>query len=345
MNIFLDGIVFSLQRQGGISVYFRELLSYLCTHEIPSVLLVEGHLQQDLCAANSAFSTVEYCRARILGRYRMCQLPDGDGVYHSSYYRSPNRRDVPTVVTVHDFIYERYQRGPRRWVHSTQKTEAIRAADAVICVSESTRQDLLRFVGETAGQKIYVIHNGVGNAFRNLSFRSSSAPFVLFVGSRVSYKNFGLVLAAMKFLPDTELHCVGGGPFLPQEFVNSTDSVLRRVRHLGFVSDSDLNVLYNTALCLVYPSSYEGFGIPVVEAMRAGCPVVCRDCDAVMEVGKDALTIVYEDDPRAIANAITETGSSARSMLIQKGFSVAHEYSWNTAHSQTIEVYRSLWNR
>jgi mannosyltransferase len=89
----------------------------------------------------------------------------------------------------------------------------------------------------------------------------------------------------MELLPDFELHCVGGGPLQPSELAGIPDSVIRRVRHVGFVDDETLNELYNQAVCLLYPSSYEGFGIPVVEAMRAGCPVVSVACKAVMEVG------------------------------------------------------------
>jgi mannosyltransferase len=101
-------------------------------------------------------------------------------------------------------------------------------------------------------------------------------------------------------------------------------------------------VLYNQAVCLLYPSSYEGFGIPVVEAMRAGCPVVSVECKAVMEVGGDALTIAEGLDPRALADAIIKTTSSDRKNLIEKGLSMAQTYSWEKTHAKTLEVYRSL---
>ena len=342
MNIYIDGIIFSLQLQGGISVYFKQLLSYLHLARVPARWLFDGSINQDLYISSSSPITTVYRSGRLIERYRPCRVPTGGAVFHSSYYRLPSQRGLPTVVTVHDFIYERYQRGPRQWIHTAQKNAAIRAAQAVICISESTKQDLLEFVGETPGQKIYVIHNGVDDIFNNLTLEPPVRPFVLFVGQRGGYKNFSLALAGMAFLPDLELQCVGGGPIRPEELKSVPDAVAKRVRHLGFVSDKELNILYNHALCLVYPSSYEGFGIPVVEAMRAGCPVVSMDCKAVLEVGRDALTIVPDRDPRAMADAILKTASSERSSLIQKGLSVAQGYSWDATHCKTLEIYRSL---
>jgi mannosyltransferase len=339
--ILIDGIIFSLQKHGGISVYFRALIEYLSKKEEKTVLILD-ELQNQIVSIDEKLTLIHHQKSRIFERYRVCRTPAQGKLFHSSYYRQPDNTSIPSVVTVHDFIYERYQRGPRQWVHTSQKKAAIRAAQAVICISESTRQDFLEFVGETPGQKIHVIHNGVDDIFSRLSLEHKGTSFVLFVGQRAGYKNFSLVLAAMAFLPELELHCVGGGQFRPEELNDVPASVALRVRHLGFVSDRELNVLYNSAICLVYPSSYEGFGIPVVEAMRAGCPVVSMDCKAVLEVGRDALTVVSELDPKATADAILKTSSSERASLIQRGLVVAQGYSWDITHSQTLEVYRSL---
>ena len=339
--VVIDGIVFSLQRAGGISVYFRSLLDFMSKNHCAATILFEDPLLQQVGELDHNISTL-HRKARLFERYRACRLPEDVSVFHSSYYRIPNRNYVPTVVTVYDFIYERYQNGPRQWVHAAQKKAAIRAAQAVICISESTKQDLLEFVGEIPGQTIHVIHCGVSEGFCNQGFGPSITPYVLFVGQRAGYKNFSLALEAMKLLPDFELHCVGGGPIHRTELEDVPESVARRVRHLGFVSDENLNMLYNRALCLVYPSNYEGFGIPVVEAMRAGCPVVSTNCKAVLEVGRNALTVVSDPDPRLMADAILKTVSSERPSLISKGLAISQGYSWEATHRQTLDVYRSL---
>ena len=234
-----------------------------------------------------------------------------------------------------------------------QKHAAIRAAQAVICVSEATRQDLLRWVGDVPGQQVHVIHNGVAPVFRPLdatATRSSgpmesvdSRPFVLYVGERRGYKNFTRLLEALPMLPDIELRCVGGGALGAEEMGTLPESCRARVRHLGFISDEVLNQQYNQGLCLVYPSDYEGFGIPVLEAMRAGCPVVSSRCAAVLEVGGSALTVADSLDPNVLCKAILRTTEpSYRAEKIARGIERANSFSWNRTHAQTLDAYRRL---
>ena len=342
MTIIIDGIVCSLQRQGGISVYVHQLLDHLSQQGEQATLTLESPTKQEVSRFGGDVRVIRRT-ARLLERYRPCRIPPGASLFHSSYYRLPGDRSLPTVVTVHDFIYERFSKGPRRWVHLAQKHAAIRAAQAVICISESTRQDLLQWVGETPGQQVHVIHNGVADTFRPLQLQQAPRPYVLYVGERSGYKNFRLVLKAIALLPDLELHCVGGGALRPEELAAVEAGVRTRVRHLGFVTEQALNEHYNRAVCLAYASSYEGFGIPVIEAMRAGCPVVCIDCKAVLEVGRHALTVAANADPHAIAEAIMRTASTAhRDAIVQAGVSLARDYSWQSTHRQTVQVYRSL---
>lgn len=341
MRLSIDTIVFAIQRYGGISVYFRELLRYLAGVGVEYDMVVDHPVKQSFEAL--ANCGVVSRNARMLERYRRCRVPPLCSVFHSSYYRRPSIKTIPSVVTVHDFVYERYAKGPRRWMHMHQKHTAIRAAQAVICISESTRQDVMEFVGEIPGQTVHVIHNGVSEVFHPLAVAPSPVPYVLYVGERRGYKNFVQLVKAMEFLPDLELHCVGGGGFRPRELAGLPESVRRRVRHLGFVTDEALNEHYNRALCLVYPSSYEGFGIPVAEAMRAGCPVVSVRCKAVLEAGGDALTVAHAAAPRALADAVLRLEDAAyRSRMVTAGLVVAGRYSWDQTHAETLGVYRSL---
>ena len=213
MTLLLDGIVFSLQRQGGISVYFRELLQRLQRDAVPTLLTLEGRLEQSAPAATRTLAR----DARPLERYRDCRVPVAAGatVFHSSYYRRPSRR-LPSVVTVHDFIYERFVHGPRRWVHSAQKIAAIRDAQVVVCVSHSTLDDLHRMVGLRTGQRAQVILNGVSEAFRPLApeladlrtfevlTRALKERRVL----RFSYRNLGARKASQRRVRPYHLACI-----------------------------------------------------------------------------------------------------------------------------------------
>ena len=340
--IELDGIIYSLQQRGGISVYFNELIAYLAKEDVDCSVSLFGKAKLPIRAKIDVISRPQ----RRLERFRFAPVSDGTRLFHSSYYRMPAKNSgVRTVVTVHDFIYEQYWRGIRKHLHCTQKRLAIERADALICVSNSTARDLVRFIGGVRG-KVHVIPNGVSDKFYPMSKSSPSysefGKYLLFVGKRHGYKNFRLAADAMRFLPDMSLVCVGGEPVLQEEWGKLESSVRSRIIPLRDVSDERLNYLYNRAHCLVYPSLYEGFGIPVVEAMRAGCPVVVVSCDAVMEVGGDAVIVCEELVPKALAESIEYVGSSERKNIVERGIARAMDYSWTATHEKTLGVYREL---
>jgi mannosyltransferase len=339
-SLALDGIVFSLQRHGGISVYFRQLMSRLSRDGIDTDLTWHEPALQDRPVESQSLRVHPQPQRRF-ERYRRCLTPAKAAVFHSTYYRKPVVKGLPTVVTVHDFAYERCNSGPRLWVHSAQKNAAIRAAQTVICISEATRQDLLEFVGEVPGQVVHVIHNGVADDFKPVSAAPAEKPFMLFVGQRGGYKNFKLALDTLALIPDLDLHCVGGGEMAARELASLPSSVCHRVHHLGTVSDRELNLLYNQAVCLFYPSIYEGFGIPVIEAMRAGCPVVSSPCRAILEVGLHALTVVPATDAHAAAAGVLglRDDRERRLQIVEAGIAVASRYSWEKTYQQTLSAY------
>lgn len=337
--LILDGIIYSLQRHGGITVYFNEIVRRLalqnCVHQ---TLLYEGASDH----ASSLLSHAEILRHRAAERYRRCQVPAKANLFHSSYYRLPDRT-LPVVTTVHDFIYERVSTGLPRWLHSKQKFDSIRASQAIICISENTRRDLLEFLPTIEPDRVHVVYNGVGEAFSPITLeqRSSSAQLqVLFVGARGGYKHFDTVVSALEMLPDFRLLCVGGGPFDKKERLAVERALPNRFEHRINVTEQTLNALYNESFCLVYPSAYEGFGIPVLEAMRAGCPVIAVNGSSIPEVAGDAALLLDRPVVDELVCALNKLhDAELRASLRMKGFVQASQFSWKKMFEETLRVY------
>ena len=336
--LIVDCIIYSLQQHGGITVYFNELLRRMNSRGFPHRTLKYSDVTGGE-AVNQDLKSL-----RLAERYRRCQIPDVATLFHSSYYRLPNRR-IPVVTTVHDFTYEYFASFPRKYVHSWQKFSAIRSSDFIICVSENTRQDLLNFIPDVDPKRIYVVHNGVSSTFSPLESAAIVAvdrprPYILYVGGRKGYKNFSIVLSALSKYSNIDLVCVGGGPLTSHEKLFVDKHLSTRFRIHTFVSDEELNLLYNNAYCLIYPSSYEGFGIPVLEAMRAGCPVIALNSSSIPEVAGDAALLIERPDVDELVSAINKLGSyEVRLCLRHRGFLRADQFSWEKTFEETLQIY------
>lgn len=349
MNVFVDSIVFFLQKSGGISTYWNELLGRalkdpeVCV-QINYAISCSGNLySKDLIG-----SGVETCLPK-LRRYLDFVNPISNGIVHSTYYRIPVvKNECKVITTVHDFTYERYRHGTAAKIHSWQKRRAIINSDGVICVSHSTRRDLKYFLGDLVDmRKVVVIHNGVGDMFFRTAIPqpewiSRLGKYILFVGDRSGYKNFAVCYQALQELKDFNLVCVGR-PFSSNE-IRLLDFYIpgRYYCHTG-VSNEMLNILYNFSYALLYPSLYEGFGIPLLEAMKAGCPVITTDSSSIPEVTNGSAIVLHTMVPDSIRDAIVSLGNeSTRNDQVAKGIENAERFSWDKTYSRTREYYKQI---
>lgn len=342
--IHLDGIVFSLQRYGGISVYFKALAAGLAESSMQMQLAIPaGELMGK--PPEGLSNRLTYQTVRLFERYR--DYPCDQAIGHSSYYRLP-KNDAKSVITVYDFTYEKFFRPHQKIIHSWQKNRAIHRADAVICISESTRSDLFKYLPNVPRHKVHVVHLGINPPFLQESSIHAvhsvptQQPYFIYVGARSTYKNFMPVLHALEHRHE-HLICVGGGELTPDE----SQAILRytpgRVHHIAWADDITLAQLYRHAVALVFPSLYEGFGIPVAEAMACRCPVIAMNESSIPEVAGQAgclLPEINESTLRVAFDAVSDP--IKRTDMVELGFERAQSFSWKSCCEQTMQIYSQL---
>lgn len=252
---------------------------------------------------------------------------------HCPTYRGPLRSRVPLVVTVHDLAVLRHPGAFNRWTrtYSPRVVPAVlRAARRVIAVSDFTRRELVELLG-VPDEKIRVVPNAVGDEFTREG-PAEAGDYVLAVGTLEPRKNLDRLVEAVR-KTDRELRVVGARGWGGVEVRGNG------VRWLGEVDDAELARLYRGAACVAYPSLYEGFGIPILEAMACGTPVVTTRGTAMEEVADGAAVLVDSRDAEEIAAGI-ERAAMERDTLVPRGLERARAFRWDAVAAATVEVYR-----
>lgn len=352
IRIFFDNIIFSWQKAGGISVVWYELLKRIISEKslLCSFIEYQGAtsniFRKNLVLKQNIIlkKNILFCLQRYFNPKINC---NEKFIFHSSYYRTSPNKNAINITTVHDFTYEYFSKGLKQKIHSYQKKKAIKNSDYIIAISENTKKDILKFIPEIDERKIRVIYNGISEDYHiiNTTPTLSNHPFythdyILFVGARDSYKNFDIVIKTLS-LSMINLVLVGGE--LTKKEIQLLNSRLgpNRYKSLGRVSNKELNILYNHAFCLLYPSSYEGFGIPVIEAQRAGCPVIAYNSSSIPEIIGDTTLLINNLSTSEILQCFqTLREPLIRKDIIQKGLKNAERFSWDTMYQQTLNLYQ-----
>jgi glycosyltransferase involved in cell wall biosynthesis len=265
----------------------------------------------------------------LLGREREAD------VLHCPTYRGPLHPRLPLVVTVHDLAVLRHPEAFNRWTRTYSPRlvpRVLRQARRVIAVSEFTRRELTELL-DVPAEKIRVVPNAVGPDFTQ-DGEAASGDYVLAVGTLEPRKNLERLVAAVR-RTDKELRVVGARGW------GSVKVEGNGVSWLGEVTDAELARLYRGAACVAYPSLYEGFGIPVLEAMACGAPVVTTRGTAMEEVADGAAVLVDARDADEIAAGI-ERAEMEREHLVARGLERARAFRWDAVADATVQVYREV---
>lgn len=365
MRIIYDHQVFSLQDAGGASRYHCELIRHLSAQPnltINALLGFTGHsstlkaLRSDrvrLWGFGPALNpgVTRYVLNEAISSVAVASIGPQD-IYHSTLYRFlPLVRAKRRVVTHHDCVHERF---PQLFSDGERVVRAKRklfdCADAVICVSESSQRDLEEFY-RMPRDRTRVIHHGISplprspKAADELS-RTLRREFLLFVGSRAAYKNFPLLLKAFRGSGLSQSHdlvAVGGGPFTETERNLIAElGIAPAVLGISRAADDLLAEAYARATLLVYPSLYEGFGFPPLEAMSLGCPVVVARSSSLPEVCLDAAFYFDPSSHESLSNVLLRaiSDTAARDIAIKRGREVVARFSWESCSAATLDFYR-----
>jgi glycosyltransferase involved in cell wall biosynthesis len=362
VRILYDGFVFGGSHTGGIRRYFTNLISrlpdeaepWVTTSHPPSMHFPSHpklHVRRSWRARSRKLSSLF---AQL--RFRAVERRNDFDVAHPTYYSLMTRRRVrhyrcPAVITVHDMIGELFSEGTAADELATQRKRwAIDDAQSIICVSQNTKRDLIELFG-IAEEKVQVVYEAseLRLSMAENEYPRSERPYFLFVGSHQwPYKNFHGLLKGFRLVVErcADALLYFAGPPLTVEQRNQIQSLRLRenIVEAGRVSDAKLAALYHHSVALVYPSLYEGFGIPPLEAMACETAVIASNRSSIPEVVGDAALLVDPENTEELSAAmiVLLEDRKLRDDLIRRGRERERLFSWDKMAAEIYEIYRRV---
>jgi glycosyltransferase involved in cell wall biosynthesis len=367
MKIAFDSQIFTMQVYGGISRYICSLAAQLAKIEgvEPSIIApfyVNAYLEKLPKQIFSGIKIPKISKAWLvfhlvglwLARERIAK--NSPQIVHETYYsaQSSAPKSARTVVTVYDMIHEHFASGFSQNDRTSKlKMESVLRADHVICISENTRNDLLNLL-PVSPDRVSVAYLGFdrfdtpieGKLSRSLNIEM---PYLLYVGQRGGYKNFNAFLLAFAssswLIKNFRIVCIGGKKLQSDELNLMRELGISSLQVMQIKADDHLLIeYYRNAAAFIYPSQYEGFGIPPLEAMSLNCPVICSNTSSIPEVVGEAGEYFEPDRVDSIRDAIERVleDKGRRESLVQKGIERCKIFSWERCASETLGIYRSI---
>lgn len=393
IQVLYDHQIFELQRYGGVSRYFFEIISRF---------IKERRLNPSIAvsiSSNNFLNQIDpkFVKPGVIDPYRITRptqpdpysdlllkfkknfnnlldnrkinlisekntkntiqiLQNGNyDIFHPTYFNPyfiPFLNKKPFIITIYDLIHEKFpELYPLRDQTIHNRKMILHRADKIISISENTKKDILNFY-DIDPEKIEVIYLGNEHISRNFTPNNISTnnfphKFFLYVGDRTSYKNFYFLIEAISPILRTNpyhLLCYGGGTLSDSElFFIEKLGIKNKVIHMSGEDDT-LRLCYQKAMALIYPSLYEGFGIPIIEALHEKCPVIASNIPSSVEIAGDAAIFFDPKNPRSLQEAILKIADDElyRMNIIKRGLERSKKFSWDITAEKTEKVYMSL---
>lgn len=366
MKILYDHQIFTQQQYGGISRYFFELIKRFegieNSCEVATVFSDNAYYNKEInpklnrILPDSNFKgkgriTSYLNRAKSLNDVRKGEFD----VFHPTYYDDyflQRIKNKPFVVTFYDMIHEKFSDQFESLKSDSNifdnKKRLLEHSSKIIAISETTKNDIIEIFDVDAA-KIDVVY--LGSTLENFNIGNQSlldGDYILFVGNRAIYKNFNFfVTAVAELLIDNNLKliCAGGGNFSQEEIILIKFLKLEnRVFFKKILNDDALSNYYAHALFFCFPSLYEGFGIPVLEAFACGCPALLSNGGSLTEIGGDAAVYFDPVDIQSLRNAAKEliSNQSLRQSLKAKGIARLRNFSWDKTYQAHLKIYNTI---
>lgn len=373
MKILFDHQIFSLQNYGGISRYFYEIAKGI--NDDPNLDPVTYSFFSNNHYINTAENNIFKSRPffsglNFKGKQRLIKFINSISctlklkninfdIIHPTYYDPwflKYTKNKPLVLTIYDMTHEMLPEFfSKSDLTGQNKKRLAQKADKIIAISENTKKDIINLYNINP-DKISVTHLACSfnPCSADLAINDSDTPidlpkkYLLFIGSREGYKNFEKLAKAIAVLfndkKDLMLVCAGGGKLLHKEkehlkSLNIHNRVIQRD-----LTDTTLQIYYKKALAFIFPSLYEGFGIPVLEAFSCDCPLLCSDCSSLPEIAGNAALYFDPNNVNSIKDALYEIVNSEimRKNLIDKGRVRLKDFTWQKTVEQTKTIYKTL---
>lgn len=367
MKILYDHQIFSFQNFGGISRYFTELINLTTCGNINvlcSVKLTNNNYFLSLSQIKGSIDFLSFLNFKGKTKFiytfnkiysiLMLKFKNYD-IFHPTYYdpyflRFLGQKEF--VLTVHDMIHEKFPEifGKNDNTAKNKKL-LIKKASKIIAISENTKKDLVEILNVDP-KKITVVYHGnsmISKPKLDLNKKYKLPDnYLLFVGSRSTYKNFIFFVKSIKEVLDRDISlnvvCVGGGEFIEEELnLFKEYKIMNRFSQYK-VDDKSLSYFYSNAKAFIFPSIYEGFGLPILESFSCGCPLICSNTSSFPEIASDAAVYFDPMEMNSIQNAVIKViyDSDTRLNMIKKGYDRANFFSWDKTANSTNKIYKSI---